>query len=99
MMEKAAILFAFVGVANGQIWEDCQEGCPGNVTDGLYVDMRLVGGDKVQFDVVTLDNTWFGMILGGHRMSAYPNDATDIIAFSANGSESYCSDFWTAVQG
>ena len=70
--------------------------CSGNILEGVYVDAKLVDGNKVQFDVVMLDNTWFGMILGTNRMNPYPNDAADIIAFSANGSESECGDFWAA---
>ena len=99
MMEKAAILLVFTATVNGDNWRghDCQENCTGNILDGLFVDMRQIDNDKVQFEVVTLDNTWFGIILGTHRMVSYPEDNTDIIQFSANGSESYCSDFWTIV--
>ena len=54
----------------------------------IYMDMKLTEGDKVQIEVVTRTDTWFGILLGDSRMRT----GNDLIQFSADGDNSYCVD-------
>ena len=77
----------------------CDEQQPtdcGIIPEGVFIDFKLIDGDKVQFDVVTKDNTWVGLVLGSNLMS-YPSD---MVVFSAKGADdSECIDLTSDPYG
>ena len=52
------------------------------------MDMKLVDGNKVQIEVLTKADSWFGILLGDTRM----RHGNDMIQFAADGENSYVVD-------
>ena len=57
------------------------------ILDGWNVELQLVAQNEMEITIVARDNSWVGIILGGHEIEDVGND---LIVVSANGKESYC---------
>ena len=62
------------------------------IKDGWNIELQLVEENMLQITVVAQNNSWVGLILGGHDIM---DSGNDIVVVSANDKQSYCLDKYT----
>lgn len=50
--------------------------------DGWNVEMQLIEDNKMEITIIAKNNSWVGLILGGHDIM---DSGNDLIVVSANG--------------
>ena len=66
------------------------------ILDGYNVELQLVKNEQdesvLEITIVAQQNSWVGLIMGGHDIMDADND---LIVVSANDKQSYCIDKYT----
>ena len=60
--------------------------------EGWNIELQLIENNTLLMTIVAQNNSWVGIILGGHDIM---DEGNDIIIVSANDKLSYCIDKYT----